>query len=142
MALVPPAPILPGDAILEIFVFPGDPPIARPLDESNRFSDSNRLEFLGRVFTSAAYTDVMSKRWASCTGHQLNEIVANALDGFMERNAAAYQWSQRVHGYPQGFDRRSLPEARRLFCVYAGAVFVEHGFIGLREWIARLVEVA
>ncbi|KAI0824390.1 hypothetical protein BC628DRAFT_1379285 [Trametes gibbosa] len=142
MSFVLPAPRLPGDAALEIFVFPGNPTATRPLEESNKFSDSHRLEYLGRVFTTAAYTDVMFRQWPESTGEQLETIVANSLDRFMERHATAYQWGQRVHGYPPNFNRQSLAEACRLFCTYAGAVFVEHGFAELRTWIAHLVEVA
>lgn len=70
MAFVPPAPRLPGEAALEIFVYPGSMP-NRPLEETNKFSDSGRLEFLGHQMTSAAYTDVMAQRWPAASGEQL-----------------------------------------------------------------------
>ncbi|KAI0367084.1 hypothetical protein BV20DRAFT_981535 [Pilatotrama ljubarskyi] len=141
MALVPPAPQLPGEALLEIFVYPGSLPPNRELDPSNPFSDCQRLELLGRQMTEAAYMDAMWQRWPHATAQQLQEMVQNSLNNFMERTAAAYQWSHRVHGYPPNFNRESLEESHRLFRVYAGAVSVKYGYPVLRQWFAELLAV-
>ncbi len=70
MAFVPPAPRLPGEAALEIFVYPGSLP-GRALEETNKFSDSGRLQYLGRMMSAAAYTDVMAQRWPAASAEQL-----------------------------------------------------------------------
>ncbi|KAI0631397.1 hypothetical protein C8Q77DRAFT_1126557 [Trametes polyzona] len=141
MTSVPPAPALPGDARLEIFVYPFGISQNRPLEEGNRFSDCHRLQYLGRIMVSAAYHDAMAQRWPSASAEQLKGMVETTLDGFMETHAAAYRWSDMVLGYPAGFDQNSLEEARRLFCTYAGAVHVEHGYERLKEWIVALLGV-
>ncbi|OJT09173.1 hypothetical protein TRAPUB_14383 [Trametes pubescens] len=137
MAFVPPAPRLPGEAALE---YPGSLP-SRALEETNKFSDSGRLQYLGRMMSAAAYTDVMAQRWPAASAEQLQGMVENTLNGLMERSAAAYQWGNRVHGYPPDFNRQGLEEARRLFCTYAGAVYVEHGYMELKTWIATLASL-
>lgn len=35
-------------------------------------------------------------------------MVENTLNGLMERSAAAYQWTNRVLGYPPDFNRQDL----------------------------------
>ncbi|KAI9060805.1 hypothetical protein FKP32DRAFT_1595131 [Trametes sanguinea] len=139
MAFVPPAPALPGEALLEIFIYP-DPAFAanRALDESNKFSDTARLEYLGRKATELVYMDLLRTRWPHSSAEQLQGMVDNGFNALLERAASAYQWSQRVHGYPVGFDRNSPQESRRLFCVYAGAVHVEYGYERLKGWVAEL----
>ncbi|KAI0354533.1 hypothetical protein OH77DRAFT_1426135 [Trametes cingulata] len=91
--------------------------------------------------TEAAYMDVMRQRWPHVPGEELKDIVQNALNNFMERAAAAYQWSHRVRGYPPGYNRQSLEESHRLFRAYAGAVCVKHGYAVLVRWIADLLAV-
>ncbi|KAJ2981268.1 hypothetical protein NUW54_g10895 [Trametes sanguinea] len=75
MALVPPAPTLPGEAMLEIFIYP-DPAFAanRPLNESNKFSDTARLEYLGRKATELAYMDLLRAGWPHSSAEQLQVI--------------------------------------------------------------------
>ena len=69
--LVPPAPILPGEARLEVFVHPDAWPEGRPLEENNKFSDTRRLEYLGNKMVETAYMDVLNARWPKATPQQL-----------------------------------------------------------------------
>ncbi|KAI0824391.1 hypothetical protein BC628DRAFT_1445775 [Trametes gibbosa] len=71
MALLPPAPTLPGEARLEIFVYPEALILNRALEENNKFSDANRLEVLGGKMTDLAYTDVLRSRWPRANAQQL-----------------------------------------------------------------------
>ncbi|OSC99623.1 hypothetical protein PYCCODRAFT_1394926 [Trametes coccinea BRFM310] len=119
MAHFPNAPQLPPTALREVFTYP-DP--TRALDERNPYSDAGRLELQGEKMAEAAYLDSMFN---------------NGFNDLLERAARAYRWSQRVQGYPPNFDRDSPEEARRLFCVYAGAVKVEHGYEALKRWMAE-----
>ncbi|KAI8977742.1 hypothetical protein BD414DRAFT_445737 [Trametes punicea] len=140
MAFVPPAPQLPGDALLEIFVYPNPILQDQAPDPHNKFSDCARLEYLGRQMTELAYMDAMAQRSPNATGEHLKAMIASRLDSFMARVAAAYQWHKQVRGYPHGFNtqKSDLQEAVRLFRIYAGAVHVEYGYEGLKRWIADL----
>ncbi|KAI0324227.1 hypothetical protein GY45DRAFT_1439212 [Cubamyces sp. BRFM 1775] len=137
VSFVPPAPEIPGDAALEVFVYPTD----RELDPDNRFSDARRLEYLGLMMAKAAYMDNMHRTRPSSSGDYLQDMLGNSLDNFMERAATAYAWHKRVHGYPDGFDTKSPEESRRLFCTYAGAVSVQYGFEELQRWIKDVLAV-
>ncbi|KAI0643420.1 hypothetical protein C8Q79DRAFT_1002604 [Trametes meyenii] len=139
MANVPAAPVLPGEALIEIFVYPPSLAPNRPLEEGNKFSDSNRLLFLGRQMAETIYIDVLCQKWDRASGQQLKEMVANSFSGFVERTAATYRWSRQVRGYPPNFNMGSLEEAHRLFFTYVGAAYIQHGYQVLRDWIAALV---
>ncbi|KAL7278297.1 hypothetical protein ACG7TL_008273 [Trametes sanguinea] len=141
MEFVPAAPALPGEALLEIFVYP-NPAFAatRGLEETNKFSDTHRLEFIGRKTTELAYMDLLLTRWPRSSGSQLQSMFNNGFNDLLERAARAYRWSQRVQGYPPNFDRDS-PEASpgcfRHQC-FNRAVKVEHGYEALKRWMAEL----
>ncbi|KAI0631396.1 hypothetical protein C8Q77DRAFT_1126555 [Trametes polyzona] len=137
-ARLPPAPPLPGEARLEVFVHPQALPPTRALEEDNKFSDAKRLEFLGTKMAEAAYADVLGARWPKATAQQLNTSVSSRIKGLMERTVDAYKWRDQVRGYPKQFDRSDPLEAHRLFRTYAGAVYVEYGYATLREWIVAL----
>lgn len=71
MAQIPPAPTLPGEALIEIFVHPAALPPQRPLEEDNKFSDARRLEYLGGKMSELVYMDMMRARWPRATAPQL-----------------------------------------------------------------------
>ncbi|KAI9060806.1 hypothetical protein FKP32DRAFT_1632256 [Trametes sanguinea] len=141
MATIPPAPELPGDARLEVFVHPAGLPPNRPLEEDNKFSDARRLEYLGMQMSELAYMDVLKSRWPQATAPQLTTLVRSRINGLMERTVDAYRWRDQVRGCPQSVDKNSPQEAHRLFRTYAGAVHVEYGYKVLRDWLAALDRV-
>ncbi|KAH9895655.1 hypothetical protein C8Q73DRAFT_445332 [Cubamyces lactineus] len=136
-ALVPPAPVLPGDATLEVFVYPDN----REPDPENKFSDTRRLEYLGEMMANAVYIDVMRQRWVTASGEELKKFLEKKLDDLMEEAGTTYEWNKRVYGYPDDFDANSPEESRTLFCTYAGAVSVQYGFETLEKWIKDLLSV-
>ncbi|KAI0367085.1 hypothetical protein BV20DRAFT_1055072 [Pilatotrama ljubarskyi] len=138
MAIFPLAPQLPGEAMLEVFVYP-DP--ARPLDPSNKFSDARRLEFLGEKTAEMAYMDLLGARNRRLSAAELEGKVSDTFGGFAKRVAETYHWTNQVGGYPPNVDRQSVEEALRLFHTYAGAVIVEYGYPELRAWMAKLVAI-
>ena len=69
--VIPIAPALPGDALLEIFVHPASIPASRQVDPANKFSDSRRLAVLGQQMTELAYMDVMNEKWPNVPTIQL-----------------------------------------------------------------------
>ncbi|EIW52552.1 uncharacterized protein TRAVEDRAFT_52995 [Trametes versicolor FP-101664 SS1] len=71
MAQIPPAPTLPGEALIEIFVHPAALPPERPLEEDNKFSDARRLEYLGGKMSELVYMDMLRARWPRATAPQL-----------------------------------------------------------------------
>ncbi|OJT09171.1 hypothetical protein TRAPUB_14381 [Trametes pubescens] len=68
---VPPAPELPGEAYLEIFIHPDGPYQMASPDTANRFRDTRSLELLGRKMVDLAYMDIMHYKWPNVTGGQL-----------------------------------------------------------------------
>ncbi|KAI0354534.1 hypothetical protein OH77DRAFT_1426137 [Trametes cingulata] len=141
MAIFPPAPALPGDAMLEVFVYPDATSPPRPLDPANKFSDARRLEFLGEQFARLGYMDVLGQRWRRASAGELKRKVDDTFAGFVKRVVDTYEWTSQVGLYPQHFDRDSVEEALRLFHTYAGAVYVEYGYPALRAWMAKLVGI-
>ncbi|KAI0354532.1 hypothetical protein OH77DRAFT_1426131 [Trametes cingulata] len=141
MAQIPPAPPLPGEAQLEIFVYPDVVPPTRPLEEDNKFSDARRLEVLGSEMSEVILLEVLAKRWPRATAQQLKTLVSSRMGGLMETTVNAYKWRDHVRGYPPNFDKNKPQEAYRLFRTFCGAVYVEHGYQGLRDWIAALAPV-
>ncbi|KAI8977744.1 hypothetical protein BD414DRAFT_524369 [Trametes punicea] len=137
---IPPAPQLPGEALLEIFVHPDSLPHNCGLDDGNQFSDGRRLEVLGERMAKAAYMDVMCTKWPNVNTTQLTTLVDSTISGFMVKVVNTYRWREAVHGCPphlvQGHE-----EAHRLFKTYAGAVHIQYGFQRLRDWIAALTEI-
>ncbi|KAH9847752.1 hypothetical protein C2E23DRAFT_889694 [Lenzites betulinus] len=138
MAHFPPPPTIPGEARLEVFVHPQALPPNRTLEEDNKFSDADRMQYLGAKMAELAYTDVLRSRWPRATAQQLKVLVNSRMKGLMERTVDAYKWRDQVRGYPPHFDSNQPEEAYRLFRTYAGAVHIAHGYQTLQEWIAAL----
>ncbi|KAL7278296.1 hypothetical protein ACG7TL_008272 [Trametes sanguinea] len=138
---VPPAPPLPGDALLEIFIHPASVPPNRVCDPTNKFSDGRRLEALGKSLVELAYRDVMQTKWPRSSATEISALVNSTISGFMERAVHAYQWKNAVRGRPPSLDAESREEAGRIFCTYAGAVHVEYGYERLRGWIDALTTI-
>ncbi|KAI0668156.1 hypothetical protein C8Q78DRAFT_1174447 [Trametes maxima] len=139
MARIPPEPRLPGEALLEVFVYPGSLPPNRPLEPDNRFSDARRLEILGKSLVELVYMDIQRGRQPGANAQQLTVLVNSRIRGFMERTVAAYKWKDRVRGYPETFDRNSpQQESHRLFWTFAGAVHVAYSYEELKKWISAL----
>ncbi|KAI9060807.1 hypothetical protein FKP32DRAFT_1605297 [Trametes sanguinea] len=150
---VPPAPELPGDALLEIFIHPASLPPNRPLDPGSKFSDGIRLKTLGKPMVECAYHDVMQAQWPRSTPAELTGLVNSTIGGFMQKAVHAYRWMDAVRGRPSNIDPESREilapigltryhqEAERIFYTYAGAVHVEYGYGRLRAWIASLIHI-
>ncbi|KAI0354531.1 hypothetical protein OH77DRAFT_1426129 [Trametes cingulata] len=140
--VVPPAPELPGEAILEVFVHPEAPSAHRALDPSNKFSDARRLEMLGQTMTELAYMDAMHRLWPNVGAEQLTLLFNTTINGFMEKAVRTYRWKERVVGCPQHINlMESAEEAHRIFRTYAGAVHVQHGYEKLRDWVIALTSI-
>ncbi|KAI0773079.1 hypothetical protein BD413DRAFT_711192 [Trametes elegans] len=140
MNIPPQIPELPVEAHLEIFLqWSGH---SENLDPHNKFSNGRRLEVLGREMAEVAYLDIMNKRWPRVTAEQLIILINATLHGLMEKAVLAYDWKHRVRviGNPprEYLDLQSAQESHRLFRTYAGAVYVEHGYDILRDWISAL----
>ncbi|KAI0367083.1 hypothetical protein BV20DRAFT_1001090 [Pilatotrama ljubarskyi] len=140
--VVPPAPQLPGEAALEIFVHPQASSAHHALDPDNKFSDGRRLEILGQKMTGLAYMDAMYRQWPNVGAAQLTILCNTTINGFMEKAVRAYRWKERVIGCPPHINlMKSNEEAHRLFRTYAGAVYVEHGYERLRDWVTALTSI-
>ncbi|KAH9847753.1 hypothetical protein C2E23DRAFT_863124 [Lenzites betulinus] len=137
--LIPPAPEIPSDAYLEVFVHPSGVPY---VDPTSRFSNVNRrLEELGRKMVDLAYMDVMFTQWPRSLANELSTLVTVTENGFMERAVTTYQWKSLIRGAPPGIDKESTEESIRIFRTYAGAVHVAHGYDVLRDWIKALATI-
>ncbi|KAI0656024.1 hypothetical protein C8Q70DRAFT_388161 [Cubamyces menziesii] len=136
ITFVPPAPVLSGDATLEVFVYPA---ADRTLEPENKFCDTRRLACLGQVMAEAAYMDIMRQRYPASSGKDLQQMVDNQLENIMERAGEIYEWHKKVLGCPNDVDAKSPEECRRLFCTYAGAVNVQFGFNKLESWMRDIL---
>ncbi|KAI0643419.1 hypothetical protein C8Q79DRAFT_928560 [Trametes meyenii] len=143
MARIPPEPRLPGEALLEVFVYPDSLPPNRPLEQDNKFSDARRLEILGKMMVELVYMDIQRGRQPMANAQQLTTLVNSRIRGFMERTVGAYRWKDRVRcarlsPYNKEAETKGMQESHRLFWTFSGAVHVEYGYDELKKWMSAL----
>ncbi|KAI0738254.1 hypothetical protein C8Q80DRAFT_1114011 [Daedaleopsis nitida] len=135
----PPAPVLEGDARLEVFQHHSFPTTPR-----EPYGDGRRLISLGRRHLGAAYADAIVRARLYLRGLQLQQHIDATFPGFVTRCVARYGWRDKMYAVPDGVDLEDPEETRRIFEAYAGAVVAQKdlGVDVLFKWIADLVNAS
>ncbi|EJF59476.1 hypothetical protein DICSQDRAFT_172070 [Dichomitus squalens LYAD-421 SS1] len=137
-SLLPPAPQIDGEAMLQIFVHSSVRFHDAPLDANTPYGDGKRLAFIGGRALEAAYALISSNKHPLPTAEALEEEVSK-LQEQVEKWVEGYKWREMVR-HANDVDLRTPEETRYLMDAYVGAVLVGSGFQAVLNWIATLVD--
>ncbi|TFK90780.1 hypothetical protein K466DRAFT_596634 [Polyporus arcularius HHB13444] len=135
---LPPAPLIDGEAMLEIFVhksikFPG-----MPMNLDSPYGDGVRLATVGSKMLEAAYADILFQKRPMLKAEEI-ESELSKLPKLVEKWVEGYKWREKVR-HAAGVDMTDPKETRHLMDAYVGAVCVGGGFAAVLNWVARLVD--
>lgn len=136
----PPLPELKQDLVLEVFSHRSLRHEGTPMNEE--FGDGARLAELGaQVLQMVVTWSLFTKRpmlQAAEIAEQRDEILTDSNIGTW---LSIYKLREKIRGTSEAMKIINLPEeGRLLFHTYVGAVYLQHGLVGVQRWIARLID--
>ncbi|KAH9854393.1 hypothetical protein C2E23DRAFT_726822 [Lenzites betulinus] len=138
--LVPPAPKIDGEAMLEVFV---DRSIEYPTvfnNDSTIYGGRQRLAALGGRVLEAVYTDVLFCKRPMLGADVLDASPTSEAIEAVTTWVSHYGWVDKVRRL-LSIDFGSPKEIRGLFNSYVGAVYAGEGYEAVRTWIECLVNL-
>ncbi|EJF59502.1 hypothetical protein DICSQDRAFT_171904 [Dichomitus squalens LYAD-421 SS1] len=135
---LPPAPPIPGEAMLEIFVHRSLRNTGNALNPDSAYGNGERLVALGSKVLEAVYAHVLFRKKPPMSAAALS-IEQEKLPEHVARWVGEYQWMEKIR-HSQDVDLYTPEETRYIMDAYVGAVFVAGGYLTLYNWIESMVQ--